>query len=237
MAVLSVMSLQGDPDDLVSRMETHLDPVAARKAPQYGGISSTVVRTDDGIAIYNLWSSEEGRHKMGDDPEVRAAVAAAGFPEPHFAGYEVVAQRSVGELAKTLVARMADEVWTQGKLDVIDELLAPDSVGYDPTNGETHGPQGFRELVERYRGAFPDMRMRIDHVAAEGDWVAAHWTATGTHTGELMGIAPTGKQVTVSGMEFNRIADGKLAEAHGLFDALGLLRQVEAIPAGAAAPA
>jgi len=237
MAVLSVMSIQGNPDELVARMEATLDPVAARKASQYGAISSTVVRTDDGIKILNLWETEEGRHRMADDPDVQDAVRAAGFPEPRFTGHEVLAIRSAAEGAKAIARRLADEVWTQGKLDVIDELIAPDFVGSSPTEGEFHGPDGFRQLVERYHSAFSGVEMRIERIVGEGDWVAVNWTARGTHAGELMGIAPTGREATVTGMEFSRIHDGKLVESHGLFDALGMLQQLGAIPAAAPAHA
>src|SRR4029077_12659940 len=123
MAVLSVMSIQGDSDELLARMQATLDPVAAVKAPQYGGISSTVVRTDDGIKIFNLWETEEGRHRMADDPEIQAAIRESGFPKPSFTGYEVLSVRSAAEGAKTLSRRIADEIWTQGKLDVIDEVI------------------------------------------------------------------------------------------------------------------
>jgi steroid delta-isomerase-like uncharacterized protein len=237
MAVLSVMSIQGNPDDLLARMESTLDPVAARKAPQYGAISSTVVRTDDGIKILNLWETEEGRHRMADDPDVQDAIRAAKIPEPHFTGYEVLAIRSAVEEAKALERRIADEVWTQGKLDVIDEVISPDFVGFSPTDGEFHGPDGFRQLVERYHSAFSGVEMRIERLVAEADWVAANWTARGTHSGELMGIQPTGREATVEGMQFSRIRDGKLVESHGLFDALGMLQQLGAVPAATPAHA
>jgi steroid delta-isomerase-like uncharacterized protein len=237
MAVLSVMSIQGNPDDLLARMEATLDPVAARKAPQYGAISSTVVRTDDGIKILNLWETEEGRHRMADDPDVQDAIRAAGFPKPEFKGYEVLTIRSAADAAKAIERRIADEVWTQGKLDVIDELIAPDFVGSSPTDGEFHGPDGFRQLVERYHSAFSRIEMRVERIVAEADWVATNWTARGTHSGELMGIAPTGREATVSGMQFSRVHDGKLVESHGLFDALGMLQQLGAVPAATPAHA
>src|SRR2546423_15411650 len=88
MAVLSVMSIQGNPDELLARMEATLDPVAARKAPQYGGISSTVARTADGIKILNLWETGEGRHPMADDPDAQDAVRASGVPPPSFTGHQ-----------------------------------------------------------------------------------------------------------------------------------------------------
>ena len=237
MAVLSVMKIEGDPDDLIARMQAAIDPVAARKGPLYGGISSTVVRLDDGIKIFNLWQTEEGRHQMAADPEVQSALRSAGFPEPDFTGYEVVWTRSAIDGGKELAQRLVDEVWTQHKLEVIDEVIASDFVGYSPTDGEFRGPAGFRQLVERYTSAFPNSAMRITQIVAEGDMIATHWTAMGTHTGELMGIPPTGRDVTVEGIQFDRIREGKIVESHGLFDALGLLQQIGAVPVGAPATA
>jgi predicted ester cyclase len=237
MSVLSVMSIQGNPDELVARMKETVDPVAARKAPLYGAISSTVVRTGDGITIYNLWETEDGRHRMADDPEIQEALRKAKLPKPAFTGYEVLSRRTAGEYAKELSRRVAEEVWTAGKLDVIDELFAPSYRGWTPTDGEIVGPAGFRELVERYHSAFKDTKMTADRLVAEGDWVTMTWTARGTHTGELMGIAPTGRDVTVTGVQLSRIKDGKFVEGYGIFDALGLLQQVGAVPAGAPAHA
>jgi predicted ester cyclase len=237
MPVLSVMSIQGNPDELVARMKETVDPVAARKASLYGGISSTVVRTDDGITIYNLWETEEGRHRMAEDPEIQEALRMAKFPKPEFTGYEVLSQRTAGDYAKELSRRVAEEVWSAGKLDVIDELFAPSYRGWEPTDGDIVGPAGFRELVERYRSAFADTKMTADRLVAEGDWVTMAWTAHGTHTGELMGIAPTGRDVTVTGVQLSRIADGKFVEGYGVFDALGLLQQVGAVPTGVPAHA
>jgi steroid delta-isomerase-like uncharacterized protein len=138
---------------------------------------------------------------------------------------------------KAIARRLNDEVWTKGKLDVIDELIAPDFVGSSPTDGEFHGPDGFRQLVERYHSAFSGIEMRVERIVAEADWVATNWTARGTHSGELMGIAATGREATVSGMQFSRVHDGKLVESHGLFDALGMLQQLGAVPAATPAHA
>jgi hypothetical protein len=96
MAVLSIMKIQGDADELVQKLESIAD-VSERKARQYGGISTTVVRTDDGIKVFNLWEAEEGRHQMADDPEIQQALRDAGFPKPAFKGYEVLLHRTVAE--------------------------------------------------------------------------------------------------------------------------------------------
>jgi steroid delta-isomerase-like uncharacterized protein len=237
MAVLSVMAIEGDADALAAKMRDTIAPVAARKAPQYGGISTTVVRTDNGIKVFNLWETEEGRHQMAEDPEVLAAVREAGYPQPAFRAHEVLYRRTVGEANEEIVRRFSEEVWTKHNLDVIDELVASDCVGWSPTDGEIRGPDGFRQLAERYLTAFPDTSWRIDRVVAAGEWVASYWTATGTHSGDLMGIAPTGKQVTVQGSSFDRIVNGKFVESQNVFDALGMLQQLGAIPMGVATTA
>ena len=132
---------------------------------------------------------------------------------------------------KAIVRRVNDEVWSEGHLDVIDELIADDFVATVVGAPEQiRGPQGFREFVVMYRTAFPDLRITVDEQFAEGETVVTRWTATGTNEGELMGIPATGKQATTAGININRISDGKLVEGWGLFDQLGLLQQLGAVP-------
>jgi hypothetical protein len=92
-AVVSMLEFSGDPEELKAQM-SNVEEVASRKAAEYGGISSTVVRTDNGIMIINMWSDAEGRHKMAEDPEVRQAIQDAGMPPPAATGYEVLEHRT-----------------------------------------------------------------------------------------------------------------------------------------------
>lgn len=92
--VVSIMEFPGDPEELREKTR-EIDEIARRKAAEYGGISSTVVRTDDGVMIINMWDNAEGRHKMGDDPEIRQAIQDAGLPPPSAKGYEVLEHRTV----------------------------------------------------------------------------------------------------------------------------------------------
>jgi steroid delta-isomerase-like uncharacterized protein len=132
---------------------------------------------------------------------------------------------------KAIARRVNDEVWSEGHLDVIDELFADDFVATIVGAPEQiRGPQGFREFVVMYRTAFPDLRITVDEQFAEGETVVTRWTATGTNEGELMGIPATGKQATTAGININRISNGKLVEGWGLFDQLGLLQQLGAVP-------
>jgi steroid delta-isomerase-like uncharacterized protein len=136
------------------------------------------------------------------------------------------------EQNKALVRRYWEEVWNNGNLAVVDELIATDFDGH-PLPGEPdfgRGPAGQKQLVGMYRTAFPDLRMTIEDLTAEGDRVAVRWIARGTQTGEMMGIPATGKPTTVTGMFLNRLAAGKIAEGWGNFDALGMMQQLGVIP-------
>jgi steroid delta-isomerase-like uncharacterized protein len=136
------------------------------------------------------------------------------------------------EQNKALVRRYWEEVWNKGNLALLDELIATDFDGH-PLPGEPdfgRGPAGQKQLVGMYRTAFPDLRMTIEDLTAEGDRVVVRWTARGTQTGEMMGIPATGKPTTVTGMFLNRLAAGTIAEGWGNFDALGMLQQLGVIP-------
>jgi predicted ester cyclase len=88
----------------------------------------------------------------------------------------------------------------------------------------------FKQMESEWYDAFPDMHYTIDDMVAEGDKVAARVTMTGTHKGEIMGIPPTNKKVTVSGIVIDRFAGGKIVEDNGIFDMLGLMRQLGLVP-------
>jgi hypothetical protein len=94
-AVVSIMRIKGDPDELAATARNTIEPVAKEKAPQFGGISSTIVKTDDGIMIINFWATEDGRHKLAEDPDIQQAVRDANFPAPSFEGYPVLAHRTL----------------------------------------------------------------------------------------------------------------------------------------------
>lgn len=87
--VVSIMEFSGSPEEIGQKM-SGVEEVAGRKAAEYGGISSTIVKTDDGVMIINLWDSTEGRHRMAEDPEIRQAIQDAGMPAPNAKGYEVI---------------------------------------------------------------------------------------------------------------------------------------------------
>jgi predicted ester cyclase len=138
----------------------------------------------------------------------------------------------MSEQNKALSKRNIEEVWNQRKLAVIDELVSANSVLHDPTvpGGKVNGPQGYRQYVEIYLAAFPDLHFTIQDQFADGDQVATRWTGSGTQKGALMGIAPTGKRATVIGITIDRYQDGKAVESWVNYDALGMFQQLGVVP-------
>jgi predicted ester cyclase len=138
----------------------------------------------------------------------------------------------MSEENKAIARRVLEAVFSgQGNLDVADELFAPNYVGHDPASpGDIRGPEGAKEFAGMYRSAFPDVQMSVEDQVAEGEKVVTRWIASGTHLGEIMGIAPSGNRVTVTGTSIERIVDGKIVETWDNYDALGMMQQIGAIP-------
>ena len=136
----------------------------------------------------------------------------------------------MSEENEVVVRRVIEEVLNRGRTDLLAELVAADHIGHDPL-GEHYGPEGLRIAVAEFRNAFPDLQVTVDDLVTEGDRVAHRFTLRGTHAGPFMGIPPTGRVVTASGIAIDRFAGGKVAESWVSFDALNLLRQMGASPA------
>jgi steroid delta-isomerase-like uncharacterized protein len=131
---------------------------------------------------------------------------------------------------KEIARRLIEDPWL-GKLDETLELVGDDYIGHVPGSPEPlRGKDGFRDFVTTYQTAFPDGKITLDEGIAEGDFVAARWTGTGTNTGEFFGMPATGRQVTVEGMTFARIEGGTLREDWNTWDTLSLMQQLGAIP-------
>ena len=136
------------------------------------------------------------------------------------------------EQNKSIVQRWVEGGWNQGNLALVDELFAADYMVHDPTTPDFPGGQAaFKQFVTNIRTPFPDIHVTIEDMTAEGDKVAWRWRITGTHTGDLMGIPPTGKPVNFTGIVISRFANGKWAEDYVNWDTLGMLQQIGAVPA------
>lgn len=136
----------------------------------------------------------------------------------------------MAEDLKALVRRMNDEVMTQGKLEVIDEIVADDFVEHQEFPGMTPDKEGLRATMAMFRDAFPDLKVETLGVVTEGDEVWCHSLATGTHQGELMGIPATGKTVSIAMIDRVRVRDGKAIEHWGVSDDLGMMTQLGVVP-------
>lgn len=130
---------------------------------------------------------------------------------------------------KAIVRRVYEELLNKRKLAAADELYAPDYVWRAP-GGEEYDREGTKEHMTDVFRAFPDIHWTVEDLVAERDKVMARFTARGTHQAEYAGIAPTGKQVTVTGITISRIQDGKIMEDWEELDRLGMMQQLAAIP-------
>jgi len=128
------------------------------------------------------------------------------------------------------VRRQVDEAWNKGNMAVLDELMAADLVFHDPPPGIAPDREGFKKIVSMHRKAMADFHVTIEDIFAEGDKVAVRWSWSGTQKGEYMGIAPTGKQVTLNGISIHRFKNGKIVENWHKMDMLGLMQQLGVVP-------
>ena len=126
--------------------------------------------------------------------------------------------------------RAVEEFWNKGNMELLNEFWATNYIHHDPSSTKISDLEGFKQWVNTTRTGFPDLNVTIEDIIAEGDKVVTRWTFRGTHKGELGGILPTGKQVTVTGITIDRIADGKTLESWWSSDNLGFWQQLGVIP-------
>jgi steroid delta-isomerase-like uncharacterized protein len=125
-----------------------------------------------------------------------------------------------------LVRSLHEALLSERDVDVLDRFFAEEFTSHNNPPGFPPGVAGVKQFFAMFRDAFPDASVEIDELVAEGDRVAVATTLSGTHEGELMGMAPTGRSVSVTGIDIVRIADGRIVEHRGLTDIVGLMRQL-----------
>lgn len=132
---------------------------------------------------------------------------------------------------KAVVDAFIQALFTKGDLSAVDRYLTDDFVAHDPPMAGMSGDgAGFREAATTIRAALPDWHSDVHLLVAEGDYVVEQFTASGTHRGEFMGAAPTGRTVTLPGINIFRLRGGKIVERWGTLDTLGFLTQLGVIP-------
>ena len=132
---------------------------------------------------------------------------------------------------KAFVRSTVEAIWRTGDAKLIDEHMAPTYVLHKPPTGFSPNREGLKAIVQAMHSAFPDLRMTVEDVIAEGDKVVQRRVYQGTHQGELFGIPATGKSVSVSQIIVSRVADGKFVEEWAETDFLGMLQQLGVVPA------
>jgi steroid delta-isomerase-like uncharacterized protein len=138
---------------------------------------------------------------------------------------------SAQERNKDVIRRLIEEVYNEDNLKVVEQLIAPDIFDHAAVPEHQHGIDGFKYVMEWVRTFSSDVHYDINDVIAEADKVAVRMTQSGTHTGSVRGIPPTGKRFSVDYVHWFRLEDGKVAEMWAVRDDLSRLEQLGLITA------
>jgi predicted ester cyclase len=131
---------------------------------------------------------------------------------------------------KAIVRRVYEEAISQNKPEVFDEIMSADIVDHAPFPDQAPGLEGFKGAFATVLSAFPDYHSTVEDQIAEGDKVVTRFSSEGTHQGEFLGIAPTGNRVRVTGIDIDRLVEGKIVEHWSEADLLGMMTQLGVIP-------
>jgi steroid delta-isomerase-like uncharacterized protein len=134
-------------------------------------------------------------------------------------------EEKVSEQNKALARRWFEDLFSRGDLDAANEIISADFVDH-LTHENQRGLEELKHYITIYRAAFPDIQDTVEDIVAEADKVVIRWMSRGTHQGEFMGVEPTGRRVTFTGMRLFRIADNKIAESWVNLDERGLQEQL-----------
>jgi len=134
------------------------------------------------------------------------------------------------EANKSLVRRYYEDVLNGGNVGLLDELAVPDYDEHSPFPGQPNGIEGLKARIGAILASFRPV-FTLHELIADGETVVAYWTNTGTHQGEFMGIPPSGRTVTISGVDIHRLRDGRMAEHWHVIEELQMLQQLGVIPA------
>jgi len=129
-----------------------------------------------------------------------------------------------------LMRRWFQEVWNEGRIQTVYDLLAPDAVakGQRGAAAEIRGPEEFAKFVREMRGAFPDIKVHVEDVFGAGDKVVLRWSGVMTHTGDAPGLPASGQTVRIGGITIAQIVDGRIVAGWDSWDQLGMLEQIGA---------
>ena len=144
--------------------------------------------------------------------------------------WAVVRGEPLNSTPDQLIREWFECLWNQGQEETIERLAAPDFVVHGIGPDAIRGAAALKPLYRVFRAALPDIHISVDRTVTEGDMVAAHCHVTGTHTGEGLGVAPTGRRVEFWGIAMGRVRGGQLVEGWNCFDFLSLYEQIGRVP-------
>jgi steroid delta-isomerase-like uncharacterized protein len=131
---------------------------------------------------------------------------------------------------RAIVRRLYEEVWNKRRFELLDELISPSHAIRDNNfSGSSVGPEAYKAQMTRYMEAFPDLRFTIEDIVGENEKIVVDWTISGTHKGEMWGVLPTNKKLSLEGVTIHHIASGKIMDSFVTADALGLWKQLGAM--------
>jgi len=133
---------------------------------------------------------------------------------------------SVEERNEETVRRIFDRMWNAGGLSLADELMTDDMKDYGAITSCETGPAAAKDVVSRFRDGFPDLRLRLLDAIAEGEYVVVRWEGSGTHRGKFAVFEPTGRSVSITGIDVYRLENGRVAAHWGCPDEVGLAQQL-----------
>jgi steroid delta-isomerase-like uncharacterized protein len=130
---------------------------------------------------------------------------------------------------KQTISTYTEEVWNQRRVDAIDRYYSPDYRHHDVSRADVTSLADYKAWSSAPQAGLPDIQVAIDALIAEGDMAVRRWTATGTHTGDLAGIAPTRRPVRFSGVSIYRFRDGRIVESWYVYDLFGLVQHLDPV--------
>ena len=132
---------------------------------------------------------------------------------------------------KQLVRRFIEQLVNTGDVDAMADFVSSDCVETDGKVRIVSGVEGMQQHVLGVRRTFPDLHLTVERQIAEGEWVVTQVTARGTHGGEWLGIRPTGRPVVITGVNVDRVVDGRIVEHGGAANMLDALLEIGAVQA------
>src|SRR5437870_1544836 len=126
--------------------------------------------------------------------------------------------------------KAVSNAWDAGKVDEFDKYITANSVDHDAMPGQKPGLEGLKEMVKMMHTAYPDMKSTIDYIGVDGDILTARYHMAGTNSGPMMGMPATNKKVNVEGVDMVKWENGKFVEHWGVFDEMGMMKQLGLVP-------